>query len=488
MGKRGQLPECAISALAVFSSLSAALPATGNDATAKLPFHLIKDGKATATVVMSKVPPEDAYDIVKAIDLFRHDVARFGIPTGDWIDIPVNNRLYRGRRPKTNRIELVVEKRPLETEDDTVIDFPEEQVMRITGGRSGVIRALFYLLEEFGGVRYLGQGGAAPSHFPSIRELAVPQKRIERRAVFPLSRTTGQSTYAIDCPRRRPYFWGWEAKLGAKARIDARGHSLDKIAFPIEEYARRKQKPPGEIFPILHGERYLPYEKNLRYACNGWQPCFTSEAAVDEAATNILAFLRTFPRTTSIKLNVNDCGNHCECEKCLAVDQGGKVRNMLGYVDRSESYYLWANRLAERVCKEFPDVYFTCIAYREVYEPPSLKLHPRIAVTLLFDLSSWADPEVTKERKELMRRWARKCDLLGFGGYDWGCFCYSLPRVYFREQQEAIRALRDHHGVTLTSSRSYLTMNEGPKMYLYFKLQENPDLDLEETIGDWCRA
>ena len=188
----------------LFSELVFGLYAGGNTALAGAPFYVFKDGKATATLVLAQVPPDDAYHIVKAVDIFRQDVAEFGKRTGNSINIPVNNRMYRGKRPKSNRIELIVEERTLETEDDTVIDFPDENVMRITGGRSGVIRGLFYILEEFGGARYLVQGGAAPNYFPAVRSLGVSRKRIERTSVFPLSRTTGQSTYAIDCPRRRP--------------------------------------------------------------------------------------------------------------------------------------------------------------------------------------------------------------------------------------------------------------------------------------------
>lgn len=458
---------------------------------AEEPFFLYKDGKATATIVITKpLPVPGAHEMVKAIETFRLDVY-----DGFGVDIP-----FGVTHGGPNRVELAVEERPLETEDEVVIDFPSENVMRITGGLSGVRRTLFFILEEFGGVRYLYQGGEKGFHFPKRTELAIPRKTIKRNSCYPYGRMSGKtSAWMGPYPSHRRYYWFWEVRLGAKAVLRY-NHALTsgpepsrkwnkrlyEICFPLREYRDADEKPSDEMFPILHGKRYLPY-KDLapgKKAPQHWQPCFTSTEAVDEAATNLIEFLERNPGIRSLSLGVNDCGGHCECERCLAMDKvNGDSTN------RSESYYHWVNQVAERVGERFPDVKFGVIAYREVLDPPTFKLHSSVVPVLCFDFNAVIDPEMEKTRKRLVEKWSEKADHIGFWAYDPGFYCFTLPRVYFTEQQKMIQFIRDHHGsLGFSSGGYYFTANEGPKAYLAFKLMENPDLDLEATIMDWCRA
>ena len=216
------------------------------------PFYMFKDGRATSTIVVRRCPGAAAREIVKAVDLFREDVARgsgIGIPHGEGLGGP-------------NRVELVVEDRPLTDEDATIIEFPAGNVMRITGGKTGVMRTLFWLLEEHAGVRYLGQGGERTTHFPDCTELAIPRKTVTRNAAFPFGRLTGRTRYYIDRPPTRRYFWLWEVKLGAKAPIHY-NHALTaspepprnwtqrmhEIAFPLRAYRENEKEPSHEMFP-----------------------------------------------------------------------------------------------------------------------------------------------------------------------------------------------------------------------------------------------
>ena len=468
------------------------LVTTGMGAQAA-PFTIFKDGRATTTIVIRQIPGEAAREVVKAVEIFREDIAEgfdVGIPFGESYGGP-------------NRIELVVEDRPLETEDATVIDFPADNVMRITGGKTGVMRALFWLLEEYAGVRYLGQGGEKPIHFPDRAELVIPRETIRRNAAYPFGRLTGRSRYYIDRPPTCRYFWLWEVRLGAKAPLRYNHaltaspqpprrwlHCRHEIAFPLRKYRDGDEKPSEEMFPILHGKRYLPYlHLSGRHAPHDWQPCFTSQAAVDEAAANLIAHLEKHPYAKSLPLGVNDCGGHCECKRCVELDKTNGERNSMGYPERSESYYRWINQVVGRAAKRFPRVKFGVIAYREVLDPPSAKLHPNVIPVLCFDFNANIDPEVEKARKKLIEDWAAKAENIGFWAYDPGFYVFTLPRVYYREQQRMVQFIRDHKGAMGYSSGGYyFTANEGPKAYLHFKLTENPDLDLEATIMDWCRA
>ena len=435
-------------------------------------FQLFKDGKAACSIIL---PENASEDIKKAVDEFRKDLRKgyqVEIPVGDAPNLP-------------GRIELSVESRPVETEDGTEITFPSAKVARITGGESGVIRALFFLLEEFGGVRYLYLGEHG-TYYPRISELSIPCETIRRDSCFPLERATSMTKTQHSGMLDR-YFWPWEAKLGAKGRMRF-AHELSQIAFPLQEYRKDGKKPDDKMFPLLHNARFLPYEQAASYECNLWQPCYGSRESVAEAAKNIIAYLKDNPQTKSLSLGINDGGGFCECDACLKLDGDGKKLNSLGMVHRSESYYRWLNQVVGRVSQEFPEVKFGCLAYREVLDPPSFKLHPNIVPFLCFDFLACAAPEIRAKLENLIRAWNKQSERLGFWAYDYGDLYYSLPRVYFSEQRDMTRFIRDHKGEGAFTERSYFTLNEGPKIYMFLKLLENPDLDIEKTLSDWCVA
>jgi len=54
--------------------------------------------------------------------------------------------------------------------------------------------------------------------------------------------------------------------------------------------------------------------------------------------------------------------------------------------------------------------------------------------------------------------------------------------------QEIVRFYHKHGALAAISERDYNNATEGPKIYLLMKLWENPDLDMEATLLDWCEA
>ncbi len=470
-------------------------------ATADEPFYLFRDGKPMATLALDETaltPPKhrlsDQYmiampddvpsDVTRAVALFRSDLR-----AGYGINLPLGN----DDTALSNRVEIVVEKRSLLEEDATTVDFPSSHVMRITGGESGVIRTLFYLLEEFGGARYLFQGNndgiGIGAHFPDRSTLAIPRESFTHTSAFPMHRDSGQTDYMAGVPgeRNRIYWWSWEARLGTKSRV-AYSHNLTQVAFPIDQYMLRENKPDDDMFPILRGEQVRPWEwgadlkasytaRNYR---GGWQPRYSSPVAVDEASTNLLAYLRENPGVRSLTLAVNDNGGHSQTEidPAFSPERNPKL---------IAAYYGWVNAVIERVTAEFPDVFFGVIAYREVQPPPNFKLHPNAVVFLTFDVQACRDDEVRAAREKLIQDWS-KLARIGIYSYDYGDQFYNLPRLYFREMQQTMQVLHEQGAVGAISERAYNTATEGPKEYLLFKLWENPDLDLEATLQDWCQA
>ena len=171
----------------------------------------------------------------------------------------------------------------------------------------------------------------------------------------------------------------------------------------------------------------------------------------------------------------------------MAIDGGGRRKNQVGHPHRSESYHRWVNQVVERVTAEFPDVMFGITAYREVYEPSSVKLHPNVVVTLCMDYNALMDPEIRAAQEKIVRDWAKVAKLNAYC-YNYGVIFYSLPRLFFKETQQMLQFIHKHGGVAAHDESYYTTVAEGPKNYVFYKLLEDPYRDLEATIVEWCEA
>lgn len=385
----------------------------------------------------------------------------------------------------TPAIRFRIEERNVRDLDRFGITFPDERTMLITASTAGLRWALNHILTEFAGVRYLApsRNGA---HFPRLDFLAVPREEISVSPSFSISRRVTHEPY-------------WDSRMGNLLRVAKRvprGHNLYRHAFPVERYIREGSFPEY-IFPVVGGERYLPYEdpsvqdawkeytgRWSDYSGRGWQPCLTDERAVEEAVGNIIEYFDRNPGVSGISMTQNDNAVFCRCEGCEKAFRG--ERNHLGYMDYSDMYYGWINRIAGMVAEKHPDKYFGVVTYRETASPPGFELHESIIPFLLFDTQQAMDEEVRQRREEFFRSWAAKSSLLGARSYPWG-WHYDMPRVYFSLQKEMIQ-LTHSLGARAAYAAYSGGMQEGPKAYLYHKLLWDADLDLEETLGDWYEA
>jgi len=95
----------------------------------------------------------------------------------------------------------------------------------------------------------------------------------------------------------------------------------------------------------------------------------------------------------------------------------------------------------------------------------------------------WCDPELRRIGHDVTERWAKAAAIFGFYDYAYGQ-CYCVPRVYPHLMAEYLRYGRDQ-GVRVHYAELSPNWGEGPKPYVYLKLQWNPDLDVDELLNDW---
>ena len=258
-------------------------------------------------------------------------------------------------------------------------------------------------------------------------------------------------------------------------------HGID-ILFPIEKYSKGEWL--YKIMPLHDGKR------DDSPAKFGWEPCYSNPATSDEAIKNISAYFEKYPDRNTYSLTINDgMKPFCECVACREANDGQKT-NLTPFIKRlnySECYYKWVNKVAEGVTQKYPDKYLGLLAYSGVVNPPNFKLHPNVVVTICFDSYVCSDPESDLQWKELIKEWSKKASNVGIWDYAFGIEFYTLPRVYFKQQAKMLRYVKQNGG-EVGFNQAIPSIGEGPKRYLYMKLFDNVDIDLDHTLRDWNDA
>jgi hypothetical protein len=324
---------------------------------------------------------------------------------------------------------------------------------------------VYEFLETRVGVRWLLPGPNG-TYVPRLSEVTGPVKTLRQEPAAFSRLFSGLSGEAQS---------QWARRNRMHSRIEFH-HNLLHL-FPPETYTRTHP----EFFLIHDGKRYLPPDNNA----HGWQPCFSAPGIVEEAVKNIKAYFAKHPQETSYSLGVNDSAGHCQCTQCQAKDSGNL--NTIGIRDVSDCYFEWCNAVVTQVLKEYPDKWFGCLAYSQVFEPPSrVKVHPRIIPYITYDRLKWVRPEQNAEGHEVTERWHRTSPVIAWYEYIYGT-PYLLPRVYFRQMAENYRYASEH-GVRAHYAEAYPNFGEGPKLYLSLKLQWNPTQDADALLRDWYVA
>lgn len=451
--------------------LSAAIVLVQYAAAAK-DFILVKDGKPEAVIVRNAGASKL---LDKHIQFFNTELKRCTKTVLPVVKTAGNDR---------NKIVFKLSKQPILKEDAFTIDFPDARTLRITGTETSVRWAFNHLLENDLGIRWLlpplkGFYGPEINHYPQLKTAKVKAETFSDRPGVPVSR---RPDWRIDGSN-------WNGKVGV-----ANIHFTTIDVFPVYKYAVDSSWPKA-ILPVINGKKYVPPKAKAPLSPNPylamkdysdrWQPCWSNPETTRIAIENILESLQKNPDKKIINMDVNDNGGCCECEACRKAVEG-KV-NLSGLVDYSELYWTWVNNVANAVTKKYPDVVFSAIAYREVLNPPSFKLHPNVLPRLCIELASMVEPRWYEKRIRLIKEWSDKSAMLDLYDYMHGLGRFLLPRIYFRSHSKILSELiRNYKLCSAYFESEGKTAFQGPLQSLMLKVLWNPDLDVEAFLKDWC--
>ena len=317
-------------------------------------------------------------------------------------------------------------------------------------------------LERFVGVRWL-MPGARGDDVPRRKTLVVPGGTIRSEPAFFSRQFSGLRGSAMS-------EWGRRNRLHGRVAFH---HNLWRV-IPPKTYG----KTHPHFYPMRDGKRFVPPPDETAH----WQPCFTADGLVEEAAKNIIAYFDAHPDADSFSLGVNDSSGHCECEACTALDPDEP--NFLGRRNVSDRYFAWCNAVVERVLKKYPGRRFGCLAYSEVAQAPGrVKVHPAIVPFMTYDRMKWVKPEIRDAGCDATRAWRAASPTVGWYDYIYGT-PYCLPRVYFHHQAGYVRWAREV-GVRAWYSEAYANWGEGPKLYLLLRLLWDPSCDVDAVLEEW---
>lgn len=346
--------------------------------------------------------------------------------------------------------------------DGFVLKRVDDRNYVIAGGtEDGTEFGVYDFLERYVGVRWLFPGEEGVD-IPRQNQLSAREEEIRSIPALFCRNLSGLSAGApLEWARRN------RMRLGIEFH-----HNLYRL-FPPSRYA----KTHPEFYPLIEGKRLIPANNDDR----SWQPNFSAPDLVEEAVRNIEKHFRDHPEAETFSLGVNDGNRYDESPESLARETGGV--NFLGRRNVSNSYYRWCNDVVDRVLRRHPDKYFGCLAYSQVAEPPHFKLNPHIIPFLTYERLRWSDPKLRTMGEELTKRWHAVAPTLGWYDYAYGQD-YCVPRVWPRLMSEYLRFGRDH-GVRAMHSELYPNWAEGPKAYVFLRLQWNPDANVDALLDEW---
>ena len=214
-----------------------------------------------------------------------------------------------------------------------------------------------------------------------------------------------------------------------------------------------------------------------------WQPNFSAKGIADSGASKIIKYFKANPDVTSYSLGINDSRDFDQSKESLRRRSGRK--NYLGLEDVSDDYFRWANDIAKKVTKIFPDKLFGLLAYNNVAEPPSpsVGINPAIIPFITYERMRWADTTLRKKGHELSEAWTKEAETIGWYDYAYG-LNYMTPRVWFHEMQQYLQWGASHH-VKYYYAELYPNWGEGPKPWVLTKLLWNPDYDVDSLLNVW---
>ena len=279
------------------------------------------------------------------------------------------------------------------------------------------------------------------------------------------------------------------------------GHAYGFHVAPAERYFDSHP----EWYPLVNGKR-TPYIHNFPGVPEGWpnQLCVSSKSLRDYTVSLVLDYFTHNPSAKVFPLSPMDNTWCCECDECKKLDPPGidwskhaSELQVKGMTDRCLNY---ANEVADRVSKVYPDRYIEMFAYGQTLEPPRREQVHENVVILYANLSggrgngplgvSIMEPDnpIWKTWREKLDDWKKAGGRLAYYAYmEWEH--HDVPLFWFFNESDTLKHLNRNWDCRIFQPETENNVFSSPMLYhVIARTLWDVDTDYVPVVRDLCDA
>ncbi len=312
--------------------------------------------------------------------------------------------------------------------------------------------------------------------------------------------------------RHHPPFLERAAIFRFSAMADHRGDSHDWVrrqriqldsmkmpgGHPASHWWERYHEEHSEYFALQPDGTRSGFP-SPRYA----KRCLSNPAVWAQWLEEVEQALKDNPNQTVFSASENDSHSSgiCVCEKCRswdppmdATEERHRYRwdgTSRKYVPMSDRYVRFANELARKLKKRFPerdDLFVTASTYGPASVPPvEAELDDNVIISAVGHFPT-TTPEARRSQKNHWRQWSQRAEAIRYRPnlWYWGGGLWGWPEVPLTRTIEDFRFLADHGAVGMFVDSTWEHWaTQGPMYYVMAQLAWNPHQDGDALLADY---
>lgn len=388
------------------------------------PILIIKDGKSDYNVVLNS--GASASEKLAAKELVQYIQKCTGVELGiheDAVNVEnLRHIIVLGYGNVSENLGVKPDAAKLGEQGYLLETVGENLIIAGTAG-AGTLYGVYHFLENYLGIRWYTPD---VTKIPSVSELSVSAIKQLVTPSFqyrePYYTWPGRDRNFLTHLRINSGKRDEKSKYGLGYGFKGIAHSYFSFINPDEYFDEHP-----EYFSEIGGKR-VRQETQL---------CLTNPEAFEIVSGKMLELMRTNLELRQFNFSQMDYYNGCQCEKCRAVNKK--------YDSDGATQFDFANRLAERTSKEFPDKLIGTLAYTYTEAvPKGMKMHPNVAIWLCHmlpccDSHSIESCERNAGYKQRAVAWSKICSHLYVWHYIVDFAHYYNPFPNFRAMAADMR-------------------------------------------------
>ena len=336
--------------------------------------------------------------------------------------------------------------------------------------RAGTWFGVNYIAERFLEFRHFFPGEAG-IYLPKRKDLIIPELDLTIAPKMVYRNFT--IWYHVPDRKFRSDMDLWKRRAGLGESLGWYNNHMWRYILPPEKYLAKHP----EWYAMLNGRR----SRESFGGDEGVKICTSNMEALKEFARVSVERARK-SKSRYVSITPNDGIRFCECPECTKDD----IKNADGSVNMSNRIFLYANRLAEMITRELPQVKISMLAYSHYCKPPTKirKLHPSIELMYVCNTadSRYYRPEKRAEIVDDMKGWLKIVPSLYFYNTPGSPLHLPLVNIENLKNLYADLAALGIRGYAIENFESF--WSSGINNYLYARMSSDPGADFEALYSD----